>query len=193
MGKCKIKIACLEPLDILYEGVTNILMKTGHHYFFSRVGDLDELRVLLEREVFQVVVANPAALLNRSGDVMKLKRDFPFMPWVGLSYTFVDTSVMNLFDGIISLSDSRAEVSKKMDRFANRCNCDDVVKEELSAREKDVLKHLVNGESNKEISDKLNISIHTVISHRKNIVRKTGVKSLSGLAIYAITSKIVSL
>jgi DNA-binding CsgD family transcriptional regulator len=39
----------------------------------------------------------------------------------------------------------------------------------------------------------LNISIHTVISHRKNITEKTGIKSLSGLTIYAITKKIIPL
>ena len=49
--------------------------------------------------------------------------------------------------------------------------------EPLSERETEVLEQLVNGLSNKEIADKLNISIHTVISHRKNITQKTGIKS----------------
>jgi len=52
---------------------------------------------------------------------------------------------------------------------------------------------MVKGLSNKEISEKLNISIHTVISHSKNISRKTGIKSRSALAIYALTNKIISL
>jgi DNA-binding CsgD family transcriptional regulator len=52
---------------------------------------------------------------------------------------------------------------------------------------------MVKGFANKEIADTLNISIHTVISHRKNITEKTGIKSLSGLTIYAITKKIIPL
>ena len=52
---------------------------------------------------------------------------------------------------------------------------------------------MVAGHSNKEIADKLNISIHTVISHRKNITEKTGIKSLSGLTIFAISKKIIPL
>jgi DNA-binding CsgD family transcriptional regulator len=56
-----------------------------------------------------------------------------------------------------------------------------------------VLKLLVQGSSNKEIADKLNISIHTVVSHRKNIIQKTGIKSQAGLTIYAISNKIISL
>jgi DNA-binding NarL/FixJ family response regulator len=65
--------------------------------------------------------------------------------------------------------------------------------EDLSEREIEVLSQLVKGLSNKEIADKLNISVHTVISHRKNITEKTGIKSLSGLTIYAITRKIIPL
>ena len=57
----------------------------------------------------------------------------------------------------------------------------------------DVLIHLVHGLSNKEIADKLNISIHTVVSHRKNIIQKTGIKSQAGLTIYAISKKIISI
>jgi len=49
----------------------------------------------------------------------------------------------------------------------------------------------VKGFSNKEVADNLNISIHTVISHRKNISQKTGIKSQSGLTIYAISNKII--
>ena len=64
--------------------------------------------------------------------------------------------------------------------------------ETLSEREIDVLKLLVAGNANKEIADKLNISTHTVITHRKNISQKTGIKSVSGLTIYAVLKEIIS-
>ncbi len=57
---------------------------------------------------------------------------------------------------------------------------------ELSMREVDVLKCVALGMSNKEIAEKLFISIHTVITHRKNITAKLDIKSASGLTIYAI-------
>lgn len=57
---------------------------------------------------------------------------------------------------------------------------------DLSAREAEVLVLLTKGLINKEIADKLNISLTTVITHRKNITEKLGIKSLSGLTIYAI-------
>ena len=57
---------------------------------------------------------------------------------------------------------------------------------ELSAREIEVLVLIAKGLINKEIADKLNISLTTVISHRKNITRKLGIKSVPGLTIYAV-------
>ncbi len=57
---------------------------------------------------------------------------------------------------------------------------------ELSAREIEVLILIAKGCINKEIADKLNISLTTVITHRKNITEKLGIKSVSGLTIYAV-------
>ena len=65
--------------------------------------------------------------------------------------------------------------------------------EELSDRERDVLVQVVRGLSNKEIADVLCISMHTVISHRKNIARKLNIHSTAGLTIYAIVNKLVDL
>lgn len=64
---------------------------------------------------------------------------------------------------------------------------------ELSNREKDVLVQIVNGLSNKEIADKLCLSTHTVMSHRKNIARKLNIHSTAGLTIYAIVNGIVEI
>lgn len=72
-------------------------------------------------------------------------------------------------------------------------NTPDKHTEELSNREKEVLIELVNGLSNKEIADKLCISVHTVISHRKNLSKKLHIHSPAGLTIYAITNKLVDI
>ena len=57
---------------------------------------------------------------------------------------------------------------------------------DLSPREIEVLILITKGFINKEIADKLSISLTTVISHRKNITEKLGIKSASGLAVYAV-------
>lgn len=63
----------------------------------------------------------------------------------------------------------------------------------LSSRETDVLLALIQGLSNKEVAEKLFISTNTVITHRKNIIEKTGIKSLAGLTIYAIVHHLIDI
>lgn len=64
---------------------------------------------------------------------------------------------------------------------------------DLSPREVEVLVLVVKGYINKEIADRLNISISTVISHRKNITDKLGMKSVSALTIYAVLRGYISI
>jgi DNA-binding NarL/FixJ family response regulator len=56
----------------------------------------------------------------------------------------------------------------------------------LTDREIEVMSLIVQGYINKEIADKLNIGLATVITHRKNIMDKLGMKSVSALTIYAV-------
>jgi DNA-binding CsgD family transcriptional regulator len=62
----------------------------------------------------------------------------------------------------------------------------------LSSREIEVLKLVAKGNINKQIADVLSISLHTVISHRKNITSKLGIKTVSGLTMYAVLNGLVS-
>ena len=63
----------------------------------------------------------------------------------------------------------------------------------LSDREKDVIVSLVQGMTNKEIADHLNISTNTVLTHRRNIARKLQIHSPAGLTIYAIVNNLVDI
>ena len=63
----------------------------------------------------------------------------------------------------------------------------------LSPREKEILVCVAKGMLNKEIADVNNISIHTVITHRKNITRKTGIKTVAGLTVYALLNNLIDI
>lgn len=65
--------------------------------------------------------------------------------------------------------------------------------EELSDREKEVIRMVVRGYSNKEIAEKMFISVNTVMTHRRNIARKTQIHSPAGLTIYAIVNGLINL
>lgn len=63
---------------------------------------------------------------------------------------------------------------------------------QLSYREIDVLKAVAKGYANKEIADSLHISTYTVITHRKNITDKLGIKTIAGLTVYAIMNNLIN-
>jgi regulator of cell morphogenesis and NO signaling len=66
-------------------------------------------------------------------------------------------------------------------------------RQELSEREKEILVSVARGLLNKEIADKHHISINTVITHRKNITSKTGIKTVPGLTVYAILHNLIDI
>ena len=87
---------------------------------------------------------------------------------------------------VIYPDSDEADIEEMIGGFIERVRGSEEPQGELSAREKDVLRLLVAGKINKEIADELCISINTVITHRKNISAKTGIKSVSGLSLYAL-------
>lgn len=62
----------------------------------------------------------------------------------------------------------------------------------LTKRETEILRLIVHGNLNKQIADQLNISLNTVLTHRKNILSKTGIKTVSGLTLYCISNGLLS-
>lgn len=64
---------------------------------------------------------------------------------------------------------------------------------EISEREQEIIKLVAKGLTNKDIAEKLFLSIHTVITHRKNITKKLGIKTISGLTIYAVLNGLIDL
>lgn len=63
----------------------------------------------------------------------------------------------------------------------------------LSKRETEILRQLSLGLTNQEIADKLFLSVHTVMTHRKKITRKLGIKTVSGLTVYALMNKFLDI
>ncbi len=61
----------------------------------------------------------------------------------------------------------------------------------VSGREKDIIRQIAQGYTTKEIADNLFLSTHTIVTHRKNIMRKLGINNTAGLVIYAVQENIV--
>lgn len=103
--------------------------------------------------------------------------DFP----EGISYISSQWPISHLKEKIVSFVVARKEALGSESS------------EEVTSRERDIIRDIALGLSSKEIADKNFISPHTVITHRKNIARKLGIKSISGLTIYAIVNKLISI
>jgi len=95
---------------------------------------------------------------------------------------------INLYDNKILIVN---KINESLDALGTKRESGTI--DELTRREIDVLQLVSKGLANKEVADRLSISIHTVISHRKNISEKTGIKSASGLTMYAVLKKIIDL
>jgi len=193
--KLLIHIAILEPSHIIYEGLANILLRSEHHFQIYRLENTAELEHPGFKDKIDSVVLNPTQVVHDTRQFIQLKRSHAQFKWTGLVYSYFDKETLSLFDSLINITDTPETIVNtlyKQSQLTVNSN-DTVISEQITERELDVLIQLVHGLSNKEIADKLNISIHTVVSHRKNIVQKTGIKSQAGLTIYAISNKIISL
>ncbi len=189
------KIGIIEPSDLIYEGLTNILLKNNSHIRFFRIDDLENICRSLPPSDMNIIILNITLTSNRLKVFRNIKRERPGIAWVGLIYSFTNAETLSEFDEIIRIDEETDILCTKISRLAdNKSNHNHApLQKTLTERETDVLKYLSRGLSNKEIADSLNISIHTVISHRKNISLKTGIKSQSGLTIYAISNNIISI
>lgn len=95
-------------------------------------------------------------------------------------------------DAVINIYDSRNVIETTLRRCLVATKDDDE-QPELTAREKDIVIGIVKGQSNKEIANALNVSVNTVMTHRRNIAAKLQIHSPAGLTIYAIVSKLVDI
>ena len=130
---------------------------------------------------------------NRLNEFAKIKNQYPDILWIGIIYSFFDNSILKLFDDTFSIIDDISIIIRKINSLCNNNFTNSNESGQLSERETDVLHFIAKGFSNKETADKLNISIHTVNTHRKNIMEKTGIRSLAGLTIYAVSKGIISI
>jgi DNA-binding CsgD family transcriptional regulator len=91
--------------------------------------------------------------------------------------------------------DSKPEITSKIVALINLQGIDREgdPSEMLTQREITIVKLVSLGMTNRQIADKLFLSTHTVITHRKNIISKLGIKSVSGLTVYAIVNNIITI
>ena len=186
-------IAVIEPSKIIYEGLFASILKSEYDCSFYYFDSFNEMELFYSKKEISVVLINPGLIQNKINEFVKIKSQHPDILWIGIIYSFFDNSILKLFDDTFSITDDISIIIRKINKLCddNFANSND--SGQLSEREIDVLHFIAKGFSNKETADKLNISIHTVNTHRKNIMEKTGIRSLAGLTVYAVSKGIISI
>ncbi len=188
------KILIIEPSVIIKEGLSSILAGMGSHIELSFVDSIDEIFNLGQVDLFKLILINPLVFNQSKSNYKKQQDFFNGKTLIGLISTHYDRSTLNEFSDNIFINDDEETISNTIQRNLIPRNKNSAsVNTNLSEREIDVLKLLAVGKSNKEIAEELFISIHTVISHRKNISSKLGVKSTAALVIYAVANNLIKL
>ena len=186
------RVIICEASDIISIGLAEIIDSMAQFDVVSRLDNPEHLSEKITALDANLLVIDPALLGFQNKDFLsQLGKEHPNVVIIALVSSCLDHTMLTPYNGVIEINDTRSKIISKMNEFSQsettKSN-DDV---ELSKRETDVLVAVAKGMMNKEIADQMNISIHTVISHRKNITRKTGIKSVSGLTVYALLNNLI--
>ena len=187
------KILIVEASPIISSGLVSFFSDMNQITVPSVVDNIEDLQDKIIVYNPDILIINPMMLGYTINNFFKqLTQNYPDVNSVALVTSYIDKNVLRYFKETIELHDNKQKVINKVLNLLN--NNEESSQNEsvdLSNREEDVLVCVAKGMSNKDISEALNISVHTVITHRKNIVKKTGIKSVSGLTVYALLNNLV--
>ena len=184
------------PSEIMERGLESIL--EGSHAFsieevFHDYSKMVETRL---RSIDpDVVIIDPLVLdFSSRKNGRNMLADVCESIVIALDSSAIPDDVLRQYDGSVSIFDKSDVIIRKLQSAMDSKQTEPVSDGgELSAREKEILVCVAKGMLNKEIADKLNLSIYTVITHRKNITRKTGIKTVAGLTVYALLNGLIDM
>lgn len=188
-----INVVVAESSVILRTGLIGVLKRlAGHRFSVVEMLSAEGLYNYIRVKQVDLLIVNPS--FGGIFDVASFRKksgsgNLKILAFVS---SLTDASVFASYDGVISIFDDMQQVDEKISSlFAEEE--DGLSQEPLSHREKEIVVCIAKGMTNKEIADSLFLSVHTVVTHRRNISRKLQIHSVSGLTIYAIVNKLVEL
>lgn len=190
----KYKIALIEPSFLITEGLRNVFQSTSQFEVISCSPDLPHF---FEHPFFQqpdLILINPLVIAyHKQHSLKSIFSRFPDPIFIAILSHLTDEETLKQYHGYISLHDDKAQICNTLYQTIDHRehNTENTGNYELSKREIEILVAVVKGMQNKEIAEKYHLSIHTVISHRKNISRKTGIKSVAGLTVYTLLHNLI--
>jgi DNA-binding CsgD family transcriptional regulator len=175
-------------------GIKTILSILGLEPETFETGDFEKLKKFIKKNpgINYIILSEEILPYPRHTCLEEVKKYCPDAKLLVLGDKIIENCPCSHF---VLNSDKQKKVLEKFQDFifeSENSDDNDYDKTSLSDRETDVLKLVARGNSNKEIADKLCISINTVITHRKNITEKLGIKTIAGLTVYAMINNLIS-
>lgn len=189
-----IRIAVAETSVIIRSGLTLALKRLPNLKIQPvELLSVEALNDCLRTQFPDILVVNPT--FGDFFDVARFREETAGkgIRVVALVSSFIDASLLSKYDASISIFDDLEALANKINLLHIEPEEEEDSQEALSQREKEIVICVVKGMTNKEIAEKLFLSIHTVITHRRNISKKLQIHSAAGLTIYAIVNKLVEL
>lgn len=200
-----LRIAVAETSVIVRSGVVAVLKRLpGVQVRPVEVASPDALESCLHMDTPDILLVNPT--FGGWFNVSEFRTDavHASVKCIALNCNITDSSILQAYDESITLYEDIDSLQQKIlhvisydmdesadeERYAPTPSSET---EQLSQREKEIVICVVKGMTNKEIAERLFLSIHTVNTHRRNIARKLEIHSAAGLTIYAIVNKLVEL
>ena len=189
------KILLITPSRIIARGISSILEEHGGFTVESVLTDLSrENEAMVRDSMADIVIVDPVIFDFASRPAGRSRiSDLTDAAVVAAPTTLADEESAKNYDETISIYDTPSAVISKLRNSVAHTSAKTQAdnREELSSREKEILVCVARGMLNKEIADRFHISIYTVITHRKNITRKTGIKTVAGLTVYALLNNLI--
>lgn len=190
-----ITIVVAEASFLIQKGLDNVLKKLGDNQVIQKMDKGNGLFESLSTLKPNILILNPD-LFDGNGDLINQKCGKLEDCKLVLISNAKDIDKKYSADAFIHYHDGQAKILECLEELKTellKTQRSEKSDEPISAREKNILKHIALGLTNKEIADTLFISIHTVVTHRKNITQKLGIKSVSGLTVYAILNNLIAM
>ncbi len=190
-------VTLIVPSDIVARGLECILSESGEFQVRENLVDCSRVSAARLRNLApDIIIIDPSVFDFQSRKEGRLTiAELCDASVVALEGPGVTEDILKQYDGSVSLFDDSAALIRKILSAVDSRQPDTTASDgdELSAREKEILVCVAQGMLNKEIADKFSLSIYTVITHRKNITRKTGIKTVAGLTVYAILNNLIDI
>lgn len=188
-------IGILTDSRLIYEGIRSILQQTiGKDILCINLQDNGDSGTVATGTA-RVIIADPTNL--KAQQMMAERRLDPQSTptaTIALVSSLLSPDAAALYDATISIYDPPQSIGQTVLRLSAESNDNDSdARNDLTPREKEIVIGIVKGLSNKEIAAEINVSVNTVMTHRRNIASKLQIHSPAGLTIYAIVSKLVSI